>query len=43
LKFIPVLIDDEKYEIIEREPLYLNNFRNESEQMREELIKAINW
>ena len=43
LKFIPVLIDDEKYEIIEREPLYINNFRNESERMREDLIKAINW
>ena len=42
LKFVPLYIDDENKKIEEREPIVVNNFREEEISAKEYLIKQIN-
>ena len=42
LKFVPLYIDDEKREIVERDALVIHNFREEREEAKEYIIREIN-
>lgn len=42
LKFVPLFIDEEKKEIVEREPLVIENFKEERKDAKKYILKEIN-